>query len=144
MIKIVCASLMATLLYADFTMIYEMDSGPDGKLEEIIQYRDAGHVKLSFRKTGEKEVSSETGQYIIGGRRYTVLREEGKLIYMDMDKIDKATQELTEELNVSREKGQALVAEKPFFTVLKKENLFLRRGSKRDEQLSNIPLSFLF
>ena len=104
MIKILFTSIMATFVYADFTMIYEMDSGPDGKLEEIIQYRDAGHVKLSFRKAGEKEVSSETGQYIIGGRRYTVLREEEKLIYMDMDKIDKATQELTEELNVSKDR----------------------------------------
>lgn len=120
MMKIVFASLMATLIYADFTMIYEMDSGPDGKLEEIIQYRDAGHVKLSFRKAGDKEVSSETGQYIVAGRRYTVLREEGKLIYMDMDKIDKATQKLTEELNVSKEKEQVLMTEKPFFTILKK------------------------
>ena len=86
MIRIVLASLMATLIYADFTMIYEMDSGPDGTLEEIIQYRDADHVKLSFRKTVEEEVMSRTGQYIVGSRRYTVLREEGKLIYMDMDK----------------------------------------------------------
>lgn len=120
MVKIMIASLMATLLYADFTMIYEMDSGPDGMLEEVIQYRDAGHVKLSFRKAGEKEASSQTGQYIIAGKRYTVLHEEGKLIYMDMDKIDKATSKLTDELNVSREKKQATVADKPFFTILKK------------------------
>ncbi|MEA3455929.1 MAG: hypothetical protein U9R26_05440 [Campylobacterota bacterium] len=120
MIKIVFASLMTVLLYADFTMIYEMDSGPDGKLEEVIQYRDADYVKLSFRKAGEKETSSQAGQYIIDGRRYTVLREEDKLIYMDMDKIDKATHKLTEELNVSREKEQDPIAEKPFFTILKK------------------------
>ena len=120
MLKIVFASLAATLLYADFTMIYEMDSGPDVKREEVIQYRDADHVKLSFRKAGEKEVSRQAGQYIIGGRRYTVLREEGKLIYMDMDRIDKATQKLTEELNVSKESKLAPVAEKPFFTILKK------------------------
>jgi len=120
MIRIVLASLMATLVYADFTMIYEMDSGSDGALEEIIQYRDADHVKLSFRKTGEKEVMSRTGQYIVGSRRYTVLKEEGKLIYMDMNKIDKATQKLTDELNVSKEKGQNVVTEKPFFKILKK------------------------
>ena len=120
MIKFVFVSLMATLIYADFTMIYEMESGPDGKIEELIQYRDAGYVKLSFRKAGEKEMSSETGQYIIGGRRYIVLHEEGKLIYMDMDKIDKAMQELTEELNVSKETRQILRVEKPFFTILKK------------------------
>ena len=120
MLKIVFASLMATLLYADFTMIYEMDSGPDGKLEEIIQYRDADHVKLSFRKAGDKKASNQTGQYIIGGRRYTVLREEGRFIYMDMDKIDKVTRKLTEELNVSKEKIQAPKTEKPFFTILRK------------------------
>jgi len=120
MIKIVFASLMTVLLYADFTMIYEMDSGPDGKLEEVIQYRNADYVKLSFRKAGEKEISSQTGQYIIGGRRYTVLREEDKLIYMDMDKIDKATHKLTEELNVSREQEYSPAIEKPFFKILKK------------------------
>ncbi|RLA69340.1 MAG: hypothetical protein DRG30_10295 [Epsilonproteobacteria bacterium] len=118
--KLIIATLMATLLLADFTMVYEMDSGADGKIEEIIQYKNAKHIKLSYRIVGEKISSKDTGQYIVDGIRYTVLEEDGKLTYMNMDKIDKATNKLTQELNVSKAEELDPRDEKPFFTILKK------------------------
>ena len=120
MIRVVLVVMMNTLLFADFTLVYEMGGGPEGKREEVIQYRDDAHVKLSFRKAGDKEKSNPEGQYIVDGTRYTVLREDGKLIYMNMSKIDEATAKLVDELNVSREADHTAEAQKPFFTVLKK------------------------
>ena len=119
-IKIILAGVVSTLLFADFTLVYEMDGGAEGKREEVIQYRNDNYVKLSFRKAGDKNTSNPEGQYIIDGTRYTVLREDGKLIYMNMSKIDKATAKLVDELNVSGETKQVASARKPFFTVLKK------------------------
>lgn len=114
--KIVLTGLMTTLLLADFTMTYEMDSGLDGKLYEVIEYKDANHVKLSFYKKEDQNSTNAEGQYLIDGRHYTVLKENGQLTYMDMDKIDGATSKLEDELNVSRE--QNAPEEKPFFTIL--------------------------
>ncbi len=111
---------MTTLLLADFTMVYEMDNGADGKIEEIIQYKNAKHVKLSYRGTDEEVTTKDAGQYIVEGIRYTVLNEEGNLTYMNMDKIEKATNKLTEELNASSEQELDPADQKPFFTILKK------------------------
>ncbi len=130
--KIVIATLMTTLLLADFTMVYEMDSGADGKLEEIIQYKNAKHVKLSYHSVDKEKSSKDTGQYIVNGVRYTVLREEGKLTYMNMDKIDIATSKLTEELNVSKVEELDIDDKKPFFTILKKHPSRLISGMKSE------------
>ena len=120
-VKIILLSLVATFIFADFTMVYEMDGGPDGKREEIIQYRDSANVRMSFYQQGEDNSSSDpTGQYIVNGTRYTVLKEDGKRIYMNMDKIDAATHKLTEEMNITSGSDTAKPEEKPFFTLIKK------------------------
>lgn len=108
------------LVYADFTMVYEMDDGPDGIREEVIQYKDPAHAKLFFRKRGEENRTIPEGEYIIDGVRYTVVREEGKLSYMNLDKIEKATARLTEELNISNKTANT-PPPKPFFTLLEKK-----------------------
>jgi len=108
-------SLMATMLFADFTMIYKMD----GKINEIVEYKDAKNVKLSYTVDGEDDNFTDIGQYLIDGRRYSVLREDGNLTYMDIDKVEQKTDELTQELNLSDDKCKAII-EKPFFKVLKK------------------------
>jgi len=118
--KIILVLIMSTLLFADFTLIYEMGGGAEEKRDEVIQYRDDAHVKLSFRKSSDKGKSNPEGQYIIDGVRYTVLREDGKLIYMNMSKIDKATAKLVDELNVSSVANNTVQKKKPFFTVLKR------------------------
>lgn len=130
MMKIIFAAILSASLFADFTLIYEMDGESDGKREEVIQYRDAEHTKLSFRKAEERSEPTPEGQYIIDGVRYAVLRENGKLTYMNMSQIDKAAERLTRELNVSSapipENGT--VKKKPFFTLIKKSGTKIVAG----------------
>jgi len=119
--KILLLSLVATFIFADFTMVYEMDGGPDGKRKEVIQYRDSAHARMSFYQQGDHNNSRDlTGQYMVDGTRYTVLKEDGKLIYMNMDKIDAATRKLTEEMNITSVSNKEKIDEKPFFTLIKK------------------------
>jgi len=112
--------MITVWLYADFTLVYEMDDGPEGVREEVIQYKDPAHAKLFFRQMGEGNRTIDEGEYIIDGVRYVVVREEGKLSYMNLDKIEKATAKLTEELNVSSGPSEEGTL-KPFFTLLKKK-----------------------
>jgi len=110
---------MSSLLFADFTMIYEMGGGAEGTREEVIQYRDPDTIKMSFHRKGEKHPDL-TGEYILQGTRYTVLEEEGKLTYMNVDKVDKALTKLTDEMNISSVERGEKVKQKPFFTLKRK------------------------
>ncbi|MEA3419142.1 MAG: hypothetical protein U9Q90_07045 [Campylobacterota bacterium] len=118
--KIIFSGLMVSMLCADFTLVYEMDMG-EGMMEEVIQYRDDKNVKLFFQNPSRKGHDKATGQYIINGTRYTVVREDGKLTYMNMNKIEEVTDKLTEELNVSKDQEGEQANQKPFFKVLKKD-----------------------
>ena len=111
--------MLGGLLFGDFTLVYEMGGEGDGKREEVIQYHDAKHVKLSFREVSRRNLPTPEGEYIIDGVRYAVVREDGKLSYMNMSRIDQVTERLTEELNVSRLPGKSAPS-KPFFTRVKK------------------------
>jgi hypothetical protein len=123
--KVVSIGLMVVSLYADFTMIYKMD----GKINEVVEYKDDKNVKLSYIIDGDENSSAQTGQYLIDGKRYSVVREEdGRLTYMDMDMIDEKSSEITDELNISKE--SCVVETKPFFTILKKGDTKTIRGVK--------------
>jgi len=104
---------MTITLWADFTLIYKMDN----KINEIIEYKDAKNVKLSYSVDDEDENLTGVGQYLIDGRRYSVLREDGNLTYMDIDKAEQKSDELTEDLNLTEENCNAQIT-KPFFKVL--------------------------
>jgi len=116
---------MNIALFADFTLIYKMDN----KINEIIEYKDAKNVKLSYTVDGEDENLTGVGQYLINGRRYSVLREDGNLTYMDMDKAEEKSEELTEELNLTTENCNAIIT-KPFFKVLNKAGEEIVSGIK--------------
>jgi len=123
--KIVSISLMVVSLYADFTMIYKMD----GKINEIVEYKNEKNVKLSYTIDGEENSSAQTGQYLIDGKRYTVVREEdGRLTYMNMEKVDEKSSEITNELNLTKE--DCVIDAKPFFTILKKGDSTTIKGVK--------------
>ena len=107
--------IMTVMTFADFTLIYKMDN----MINEIIEYKDAKNVKLSYTIDDEDENLTDIGQYLIDDRRYSVLREDGNLTYMDIDKTEQKTDELTQELNLTNDDCHAAITE-PFFKVLKK------------------------
>ncbi len=109
-------SLMTVMAFADFTLVYKMDN----MINEIIEYKDADNVKLSYTIDDDDENLTDVGQYLINGRRYSVLREDGNLTYMDMDKTEEKTEELTEELNLTGVDCEANIT-KPFFEILQKK-----------------------
>jgi hypothetical protein len=119
---------LGTALWADFTMVYRMDDGTDGVRDEVIQYKNAAYAKLFFRKPEDANKTIEEGEYIIDGVRYSVLREEGKLTYMNLEKVEKATERLEKEMNIScvPESGKPPI--KPFFTFLEKVGTKRIRG----------------
>jgi hypothetical protein len=91
----------------------------DNKINEIIEYKDAKNVKLSYTIDDEDDNLTGVGQYLINGRRYSVLREDGNLTYMDMDKAEKESDKLTKDLNLTKGNCNSAIT-KPFFKVLNK------------------------
>lgn len=126
---IILSGMMASMLFSDFTMVYDMDMG-EGMMEEVIRYKDSKNVKLFFRRPSQEGHDKATGQYVINGTRYTVVREDGKLTYMNMNKIEEVTDKLTEELNVSKEQERDQENQKPFFKILKKNGTKIIAGIK--------------
>ena len=127
--KIFFIFLPIAMLFADFTLVYEMDGGTDGARKEIIQYKDQDNAKLSFC-TSEKECfKTPVGEYIIDGVKYTIIEENGKLTYVNVDKVEKIDDKITNELNVtSASKKKKKV--KPFFTVISKVSSVVINGIK--------------
>ncbi len=107
---------MTVMVCADFTLVYKMDNS----VNEIIQYKDAKNVKLSYSIDGDDENLTDVGEYLIDGRRYSVLKEDGNLTYMDLDKAEAKTDQLTKELNLTDSDCEANIT-KAFFTILKKD-----------------------
>lgn len=112
--KVVLISLLSISLYADFTLVYKME----GRINEIIQYKDPQNVLLRYTIDGEENQTKQTGQYLIDGKRYSVAYEDGNLTYIDLDQSDSEVSRLTEDLNISQ--NSCNIIEKPFFTILKK------------------------
>ncbi len=122
--KILLISLLSISLYADFTLVYKME----GRINEIIEYKDPQNVLLRYTIDGEENQTKQTGQYLIGGQRYSVTNEDGNLTYVDLDKSDSEASRLTEDLNVSQ--NSCSIVEKPFFTILKKGEAKTIKGIK--------------
>ncbi len=118
--KIAGIAFLTTFLHSDFTLVYEIDGGEEGKLEEVIEYKNANNIKLSFHKAGESNHSEAEGLYIIDGVRYSVVKEDGKLIYLNMDKLDEVAGKMANESRMATLQEGNRANDKPFFTPLKK------------------------
>lgn len=118
--RIAGIAFLTTLLHSDFTLVYEVDGGEEGKLEEVIEYKDAHNIKLSFHKAGMPNHSEAEGLYIIDGVRYSVVKENGKLIYFNMDKLDEVAGKMANESQMAMLQEGNSANEKPFFTPIKK------------------------
>lgn len=106
---------MITFAFSDFTMVYKMDDN----IHETIQYKDEQNVKLSYVSVGDNNNSNQEGQYLIAGRRYNVLNEDGNLTYTDLDKMEKEASKLENDLNITDENCAAIIKQ-PFFILKKK------------------------
>lgn len=76
--KIILSGLLCTALFADFTLEFKID----GNMKQVVQYRDAQHVKI----TTDGESKGESGaQLIVGDKKFMVMTIDGHTRYMDMD-----------------------------------------------------------
>ena len=76
--KILLSGLLCSALFADFTLEYQMD----GNTKQIVQYKDAQHVKIVTKKAQGGALGA---QLIVGDKMYMVVTDHGKKRYMDMD-----------------------------------------------------------
>ena len=53
----------------------------EGNMKQVVQYKDAEHVKITTEGAGEKGAV----QLIVGEKKYLVINQGGKTRYMDMD-----------------------------------------------------------
>ena len=110
--KILLATgLLTSVLWADFTLEYQMN----GKMKQVVQYKDAKHVKIMT--DGEEGMSG--GQLIVGDKRYMVMIQGGKTKYMDMDVMMEQMKKMSKMFGADIEEEMKAV-KAPEFKVIKK------------------------
>ena len=79
--KIILSSLCITALFADFTLKYDMGENT----QQLVQYKDAKHVKISTFSTESNSEEENVSQLIVGDKKYLLMNENGKLKYIDIE-----------------------------------------------------------
>jgi len=74
---ILVSSLLASVLYADFTMVIK-----GGEFEQTLQYKDEKNAKLTM---SQEEGAAQ--MFIIGGKAYTLSEQRGEKVYYDVDEM---------------------------------------------------------
>ena len=111
--KILLATgLLTSVLWADFTLEYKME----GNAKQIVQYKDAQHVKITTDENGERGAVS---QLIVGEKRFLIIDDGNKKRYMDMDEMMAKMKQMGNIFAGGKEEKS--VEKVPQFKVIKKE-----------------------
>ena len=109
--KIFLSGLLCSALFADFTLEYQMD----GNAKQIVQYKDAHHVKV----TTKVPQGGESGtQLIVGDKKYMVVTDHGKKRYMDMDVMMQQMKQMQSMMGGAQQTDA--VEPEPEFKIVKK------------------------
>jgi hypothetical protein len=109
--KILLATgLLSTVLWADFTLEFQMDANA----KQVVQYKDAQHVKITTEEKGER---GSVSQLIVGEKKFLVMENGGKKRYMDMDVMMAQMKQMGNMFSGEKEKS---VEKAPQFKIIKK------------------------
>lgn len=80
--------LLGSLLYADYTMVYQMRDSEDPKndMTSTFRYKDAQHGRVDMKKKDKTTMSS---MLVKGKKAYMISYEDGKPQVLDMDEMTK-------------------------------------------------------
>ena len=107
---VLTVGVLSSLLWGDFTLEYKME----GNAKQVVQYKDAQHVKITTEENGER---GSVSQLIVGEKKYLVMDDGGKKRYMDMDVMMAQMKQMGKIFAGEEEKS---VEKVPQFKIVKK------------------------
>jgi|GEM_PF-1441205 len=110
--KILLSGLLASSLFADFTLEYQMQDNT----KQVVQYKDAQHVLIKTTRNGTSDGGE---QLIVGDKHYMVMNEGGKTKYMDMDVMVERMKQMSAAFG-GMPQDEAKKMSRPAFKIIKK------------------------